>query len=324
MTQVVGFLDLAKIEMSDMKEAFTKASTQIAELFTMRDDVQYVRELGIAQDQRVKSVQASLDMIMESADEHDRLIDELTENLKKSESKFEDKLIEIRDSMSETFANKNTELEAAIQNLVENLDIIQQQAGDHNSLVGGSSTTDKKGSLDPGSILGGSSTTTVFTQPVSSSHTELIGDLCINFEGISVRKTAVQEIPETICEQLAMISQTIASIVANQTDTEALFTLIRGIPSEDISSESLSEKSQRRLDNFIESVKLYVEQNSDHPGVVRTEAREKFFSQLYKALQTSLSKHDQVLVVGNSRFGRIKIPSCIACDRPLLNKVNII
>lgn len=29
----------------------------------------------------------------------------------------------------------------------------------------------------------------------------------------------------------------------------------------------------------------------------------------------------QVLVVGNSRLGRIKIPSCIACDRPLLDKV---
>ena len=34
-----------------------------------------------------------------------------------------------------------------------------------------------------------------------------------------------------------------------------------------------------------------------------------------------MSKHDQVLVVGNSRFGRIKIPTCIACDRPLLEKV---
>jgi hypothetical protein len=38
-------------------------------------------------------------------------------------------------------------------------------------------------------------------------------------------------------------------------------------------------------------------------------------------MQTSMSKHDQVLVIGNSRFGRVKIPSCIACDRPLLNKV---
>ena len=34
-----------------------------------------------------------------------------------------------------------------------------------------------------------------------------------------------------------------------------------------------------------------------------------------------MSKHDQVLIVGGSRYGNIKIPTCIACDRPLLNKV---
>jgi hypothetical protein len=29
------------------------------------------------------------------------------------------------------------------------------------------------------------------------------------------------------------------------------------------------------------------------------------------------------LVVGNSRLGRVKIPSCIACDRPLIDKVRL-
>ena len=26
-------------------------------------------------------------------------------------------------------------------------------------------------------------------------------------------------------------------------------------------------------------------------------------------------------MVGNSRLGRVKIPSCLACDRPLIDKV---
>ena len=34
-----------------------------------------------------------------------------------------------------------------------------------------------------------------------------------------------------------------------------------------------------------------------------------------------MSKHDQMMVVGNSRLGRTKIPSCIACDRPMMDKV---
>ena len=30
----------------------------------------------------------------------------------------------------------------------------------------------------------------------------------------------------------------------------------------------------------------------------------------------------KVLMVGNSRLGRIKIPTCIDCDRPLAEKVS--
>ena len=31
----------------------------------------------------------------------------------------------------------------------------------------------------------------------------------------------------------------------------------------------------------------------------------------------------KVLVLGSTLFGKVKIPSCIACDRPLLEKVLI-
>jgi hypothetical protein len=46
-------------------------------------------------------------------------------------------------------------------------------------------------------------------------------------------------------------------------------------------------------------------------------------SLIKKALEMFMSKHNQVLVVGNSRLGRVKIPSCIACDRPLIEKVRL-
>ena len=40
-----------------------------------------------------------------------------------------------------------------------------------------------------------------------------------------------------------------------------------------------------------------------------------------RVMQLSLSKHDQVLLPTQTRAGKVKIPSCIACDRPLLQKV---
>ena len=66
---------------------------------------------------------------------------------------------------------------------------------------------------------------------------------------------------------------------------------------------------------------MSVSNNHDKPGAVRSDARKAFMQTLKKAIDLCMSKHDQVLVVGNSRFGRMKIPTCIACDRPLVDKV---
>ena len=78
-------------------------------------------------------------------------------------------------------------------------------------------------------------------------------------------------------------------------------------------------------------------------GVTKLDARDLFMSRFYAALQLALSRHDQVthcttpnfnlsahyllvfdvqiIATGSSRLGRLKIPSCIACDRPLVSKV---
>jgi len=48
-----------------------------------------------------------------------------------------------------------------------------------------------------------------------------------------------------------------------------------------------------------------------------------FISLVKKALEMFMTKHNQVLVVGNSRLGKIHIPSCIACDRPLVERVRL-
>merc|ERR1712167_308220 len=45
-----------------------------------------------------------------------------------------------------------------------------------------------------------------------------------------------------------------------------------------------------------------------------------FLSRTYHAFQLAISKYDQVLTTGHTRLGRVSVPSCIACDRPLLAK----
>lgn len=334
MAQVLGFLDNAKNEMSEMKTAFVTTSEQVTELYTMRDDVQLVRDLGVAQEQRVKSVQTTLDSILESADEHDKAIDDLVEKLNKLEATFDDKIIESRDGVLLNFQFKTAEIEAEIQNLRDNLNIIQEHVGEPSLESNSDGKTASIGRPNPRSITstnpseqerqiksGTGPARKNALDAQSQSQIEILGDMCINFEGVSLRKTKVEDIPDTICEQMALIAQAVSETIATETDKEALQVVIRGSSNEDVSPESLSEKSQRKVDEFVASVKCQIEKGGGQPGIIRMEAREKFIFQLHKAMQTGMSKHDQVLVVGNSRFGRLKIPSCIACDRPLLNKV---
>ena len=340
MSQVVGFLDKAKAEMEDMKRAFVATSEQVSELYTMRDDVQLVRTMGVAQEQRVKSVQTTLDSILESADEHDHAIDDLSEKLLQIETRFDDKIVETRDGVMESFSFKTADIEAEIQNLRDNMNIIQEHVGEPSLLE--STTADGKsgslGAMNPKSIISGKFGSMISPEnrsqlqsggaarqealaAQSQSQVEILADMCSNFEGISMRRTKVDDIPDTICEQMALIAQTAAETISTETDKIALQMVIKGTSNEDVSPESLTDKSQRKVDDLVASVKRKVENSGEHVGIIRQEAREKFIFQLHKAMQTSISKHDQVLVIGNSRFGRLKIPSCIACDRPLLNKV---
>ena len=137
-------------------------------------------------------------------------------------------------------------------------------------------------SFDPGSLHEPSISVTL-GQPVSDSHVEIVADQCINYEGISMRLTSVQEIPESISSQLSSIAQSVTAVIATQTDQEAVRSLLRGTAGDDVSPESLTEKSQRLVANFIDDVKNVVQTLSPEAGSVRLEAREKFFAQFEKA-----------------------------------------
>lgn len=324
MDSIQSFLDTATSDMGRQKESFEGTISQVSELFKMADDVQLVKELGAQQDQRVKAVQSSLDSIMDGADEHDRLLEELQEQLQNQEATMGTKLDEIKNEVSGFANDEITKITAGVVNVKESLqNLIQaheEMKSAHEGHKGHGHGVQGHASFDPDSLHEPSISVTL-GQPVSDSHVEIVADQCINYEGISMRLTSVQEIPESISSQLSSIAQSVTAVIATQTDQEAVRSLLRGTAGDDVSPESLTEKSQRLVANFIDDVKNVVQTLSPEAGSVRLEAREKFFAQFEKALQTFMSKHDQVLIVGGSRYGKIKIPCCIACDRPLLNKI---
>ena len=163
---------------------------------------------------------------------------------------------------------------------------------------------------------------------ISSHHAKLMAELCESYEDISVRKTNVPALPSTMCEQITATAQVMTAFISTYTDAELVQKAIRNqiydagdIPSEDFNA---TERREMHIEEFIVETLDIVARSHPQTGLIRLDAREKFTKQLKKALMMCMSKHDQVLLLGNSRLGRIKIPSCIACDRPLLDKVRVI
>lgn len=194
---------------------------------------------------------------------------------------------------------------------------------------GGRKQTSLPGSLPgskPGSAPtgegGGGGTANEESAEIIHSSANFVADLCVNFEEISVRKSYVNALPSAMTENIAHTAQSIAALVAHDTDFEAVQMALRedatGLEYDDT---YVSGMRQRKIEEFLSHVHNTVHSHHDKPGAVRSDARKAFVQALKKALDLCMSKHDQVLVVGNSRFGRMKIPTCIACDRPLVDKV---
>ena len=171
----------------------------------------------------------------------------------------------------------------------------------------------------PGAVMGAATLSQQEQNEVSLGNAEFIADLCISFEDIAVRKSYVGDIPPAMCEHLAATAQNLAAFIATCCDSEAIQRVLR--KELDYDDQLVTTLRQQKLDEFFQTVQNIIAANNSAPGLTRTDARNLFLKQLRTALTMAMSKHDQVLVVGNTRFGAIKIPTCIACDRPLLDKV---
>lgn len=86
------------------------------------------------------------------------------------------------------------------------------------------------------------------------------------------------------------------------------------------------DETEERRQNLVARFKkkIYEELDNLHPGVGsnRLEARTFYISRVIDAIETALSKHNQVFIPGSTRLGRVRstIATCVACDRPLSRK----
>jgi hypothetical protein len=96
---------------------------------------------------------------------------------------------------------------------------------------------------------------------------------------------------------------------------------LKSITTSSRGGESVNELRIKLMNQTIQGMKKKLHESSPSPGALQQEARNMFISRMQQALQLAMSKHDQVVAVNATCLGRIKLPTCIACDRPMGTKV---
>jgi hypothetical protein len=158
---------------------------------------------------------------------------------------------------------------------------------------------------------------------------QFLADLCLNFEDISLKRKKVSSLPFSFCQSIAQVTRAMAELIAEQADFEMVEQSIAAVNGPLVVQDVNYDESfvvntrQRKQDEYVELVLHHVNEQVNNGGVLRSDARQLFVALIRKALDMFMSKHNQVLIAGNSRLGRVKIPSCIACDRPLVEKIRL-
>lgn len=352
--------DKTNLMILSMQSVLEKTEKKLLELNDLQERMQDSKADADELKERLQKNQSTIVALLESSDENERKIEQLQELIDGQEEQIQAKLQEMKGGLLTVITKKQAEVEAVVANLRENVDIMAQGMGDMSSdggaivaggsiqgagggrtggggpsgFTGGFGSFSRAGhSSKPGTpgapstpgvmaAMGGGALTQKEQNEVSLGNAEFIADLCISFEEIAVRKSYVGELPPTMCEHITGTAQSLTAFIATCCDSEAIQKVLRAGPKEAIYDDQLvTNLRQQKLDEFFTNINSIISANNSAPGLVRTDARNLFMKQLRTALTMCMSKHDQVLVVSHSRFGAIKIPTCIACDRPLLDKV---
>lgn len=121
--------------------------------------------------------------------------------------------------------------------------------------------------------------------------------ICMKYEDHCVQKSIIEEIPLESREIITNISKRQAAEIVAAIDLEVVQ---EALGKEDLYAnieELIANKRKERIVRILEEIKGPVVKRYPHPGIIRLDAREKFFKKLKTAIDMWLSKHDQVSYV---------------------------
>lgn len=165
-------------------------------------------------------------------------------------------------------------------------------------------------SVEYSRLLNESHTSAVNTNIVHFHEVQMLADLCLNYEDISTKKKRLSSLPPVLCHTVIDVTQRLAEEIANASDFDMVEMVLTKIMDENILNLSevqydetfVITRRQQKVSQVLAGISqlvghYYTTQHQPaitQMGVVRTDARQLFFTLVKKALELFLTKHNQV------------------------------
>jgi hypothetical protein len=146
--------------------------------------------------------------------------------------------------------------------------------------------------------------------------------LCLEFENETVPEKS-PSIGLELAEVMARRAQNLAEYFAKEADFETIRKFLsRTDPEDESYEENIIDMLRHEMtEDFLVSVFTEISRQHASATPIMMEARAKYKNKLRQAIETALTKFEQVEVAGISRLMGMPLkPRCVACDRPLQNK----
>lgn len=338
-------IDQANKEIAQLKDGhkFTKTelskhTSQLDDLSVLKVDMIMVKGVTEAQDDRIKKMIRQVVEAGENLETQEKRLDNVCLEQDVKDENITNTIENVKCEFDQRMENQSAEIEAKLEVLKDT--IVSGGGGPTQGSTKGSNRAKKKilkSSLS-GKISDDNSAKRIIEMieeedaqkqetaedmviNETADKIEYLMQLSLNFEEIASFRNAVpRDVPNAICYDIAACAQSVASVVAETADLQAIQKMVRGAPQDIIYEDAVTAKRNSCLEQIMVDLKTKLRENHPDAGMLRLEARDMFLSRTYHAFQLAISKYDQVLTTGHTRLGRVSVPSCIACDRPLLTK----
>lgn len=339
-------IDAANKEIAQLKDGhkYTKAELskhtgQLDDLSVLKVDMIMVKGVSEAQDDRIKKMIRQVVEAAENLENQEKRLDAVVLEQEVKDENVMNTIEMVKSEFDQKMENQAAEIEAKVEVL---RDSVANGVGGSSQGPGSKKTGSRamkknlKGNL--GKITDDSSAKRIIEmieeedgQKQETAEDLVIGEtsdkidylvqLSLNFEEIASFRNAVpRDVPNAICHDIAACAQSVAQVVAEMADLQAIQKMVHGAPQDIVYEDTVTQKRNSCLDQVMQDLKLKLREQHPDAGLLRLEARDMFLSRTFHAFQVAISKYDQVLTTGHTRLGRVSVPSCIACDRPLLAK----